>query len=79
MEIQSVLLNKKYFKNRKEAQRFIRKIKFRPTINPDPNPESKNLYRFRQIQPEKFVKNSFRTKKINDVISLVVGKLKKRP
>jgi hypothetical protein len=77
MNIQSVLLNKKYFKNRTEAKRYITKLGYKSTINPDPNPQSKNYYRFRQVQPHKFIKSSMRTKIINQKIRLIIGRLKK--
>ena len=37
---------------------------------------TKTSYRFRHLDPKLFVKKSFRTKKVNDSISLVFGKLK---
>jgi len=37
--------------------------------------ETETSYRFRAIPKTKFVKKSFRTKKINDNISMVFGKL----
>ena len=38
--------------------------------------ETKNSYRFRNIPKTKFYKNTLKTKKINENISLVYGKLK---
>ena len=37
--------------------------------------ETEKTYRFRNIPKTKFIKKSFRTKKINDNISLTFGKL----
>ena len=34
-----------------------------------------NSYRFRNIPKTKFIKKSFRTKKINEYLSLIYGKL----
>lgn len=38
--------------------------------------ETKTSYRFRNISKQKFIKKSFRTKKVNDNISIIFGKLK---
>lgn len=38
--------------------------------------ETESSYRFRNIPKTKFIKKSFRTKKINEYISLIYGKLK---
>jgi hypothetical protein len=38
--------------------------------------ETTNTYRFRNIPKTKFIKNSFRSKIINDTITLIYGKLK---
>jgi hypothetical protein len=37
--------------------------------------ETENSYRFRNIPKTKFIKSSFRTKKINDYITLTYGEL----
>jgi len=38
--------------------------------------ETTNQYRFRNISKQKFIKKSFRSKRINDQIVLVFGNLK---
>lgn len=38
--------------------------------------ETKTSYKFRNISKQKFIKESYRTKKINDKISLIFGELK---
>ena len=79
MIIQSVLLAKQMYRTRTEAKKWIGEHGFKTSITPDPNPESKNWWRFRQIQPEKFKSGSFRlvdTK--NDGVRLVMGLLSNR-
>lgn len=76
MNIQSVLLSKQLFRTRVIAKKWIGEHGFKTSINPDPNPESKNWWRFRQIQPEQFKVGSFRlvdTK--DDGVRFVMGRL----
>ena len=53
----------------KEAQNIIKKKKFF-------HRESKNQYRFRNIAKQKFEPRSFKSKKVNENLTLVFGKLK---
>lgn len=53
----------------KEAQHIIKKKKFF-------HRETKNEYRFRNLPKQKFESKSFKSKKVNDKITLVFGKLK---
>ena len=74
--IQSVLLNKNHFKSRTKASAHIRKHKWLVNV-PSDNKEDKTYYRYRQRQPTRFAKGSFKTKKINAYTSFIVGILKK--
>lgn len=76
--VQSVLLKKNHFGSRVKASAWIRKHDFKVSINPNPNKEDKTHYRYRQVQPGEFKPKSFRTKKINQHVSLIVGILKKK-
>jgi len=69
--LHSVLVNKSlpYEEAFKEAQHIIKKKKFF-------HRETKNQYRFRNIPKQKFEPKSFRSKKINENLTLVLGKLK---
>ena len=75
MNIQSILFRKETYHTRATAERWLRKHKYRAFFNPDPNPESKNWYRFRQKEPTAFKKDSFRIFKYNDSIHFVIGVL----
>ena len=74
--IQSVLLNKNHFKTRTNASKYIRKNKWAVNV-PSNNKEDKTYYRYRQRQPTRFAKGSFKTKKINAYTSFIIGILKK--
>jgi hypothetical protein len=79
VSIQTVLLKKDYFKNRTNASKWIRKNKYKITpTGANPNKQDKTHFRYRQRQPELFNKNSFRTKKINEYVSFVIGELNKK-
>ena len=70
--VQSVILKVNQFKGIKDAENWIVKNGFK-------NKKvdmTENLYRFRQIPPTKFKPNSFRTKKLSNRVSIVVGLLK---
>lgn len=76
MKIQSILFKKSIYHTRDTAIRWLRHHKYRTSISPDPNPESKNWFRFRQVQPNEFKPDSFRIYKYNDSIHFVIGVLK---
>ena len=80
MHIQSVLIHKKLFHTRDEAKKKVIDMGYKGSIHPDPNPESKSFYRFRQRQPSQFVHGSFRTIELpNDKdIHFIIGKLKSK-
>lgn len=61
----------------KDAKEKVKKMGFKVGVKP--NPQYKNFHSFRQIQPDKFVKNTFRVKVLkssNPRIIAIVGKLK---
>ena len=72
--VQAIRLSKKKYKTQKEAKEQALKMNYKVSIKP--NPQYKNYWSFRQIQPNKFNQDSFRYKVINPNISLIVGKLK---
>ena len=69
------------YKKRDDAKAYVIAQNFRGSITPDPNPESANLWRFRQIQPHEFVGGTFRTipYKKDKRVHLVVGHIKSQP
>ena len=75
MEVQSVLINKKYL-TKKKAEQWIKKNKYKlKKID-----ITDNLYRFRQQEPKLFNQSTFRMKVLkkdkngDPLIMLVVGK-----
>lgn len=72
LSIQSVRISKKLSK--KEADEIAKKMKLKMDVKP--NPQYKNYHAYRQIQPEKFKKGSYRMKKLNNNVMLVLGELK---
>ena len=81
MEVQSVVLPKSKYTldkaiNKVESMGY--KSQYRGKVaNQYKAGQTSNYWRFRQISPLKFEKDSFRTKKINDVF-LVVAKKKSK-
>ena len=80
LTVQSVILSKDKF-NLKEAEDKILKMGFNALyrnrkVNQYKAGETINFWRFRQISPLKFDKDSFKIKTLNKNIKLVVGKLK---
>ena len=67
MEVQSIRVSKKVSK--KEADEIVKKLGYK--INVKPNPQYKNFHSYRQIQPEKFKKGSFRVKKQGDLLFIL--------
>lgn len=69
-ELQVVIIKKEVDLDKaiKIAEEFIKKEK--PLMR-----ETKDSYRFRNIPKTKFKSTSFRTKKVNDKVSLVFGEL----
>jgi hypothetical protein len=66
-QIQSIILSKEVF-TKSEAKKWMKENKFKGKID-----ETENNYRFRLINPKKFVDGSFRTKKIKEGIQFVFG------
>ncbi len=80
LTVQSVILSKDKF-NLKEAEDKILKMGFNALyrnrkVDQYKAGETINFWRFRQISPLKFDKDSFKIKTLNKNIKLVVGKLK---
>lgn len=75
MNIQSIRIAKTI--SLKDAKEKVKKMGFKVGVKP--NPQYKNFHSFRQIQPDKFVKSTFRVKVLkssNPRIIAIVGKLK---
>lgn len=75
MEVQTIRVAKTVSK--KEATEIVKKLGYKTNIKP--NPQYLNFHSFRQIQPNKFIKDSFKYKELkkNPKIFLIIGKLKK--
>jgi hypothetical protein len=73
LTIQSVRINKKIPKT--EANRMIKEMGYKVTP-PDKknNPQYSNYHSYRQLDPNRFVPNSFRIKKLGDIL-FVLGLL----
>jgi hypothetical protein len=67
--VQSVVLTIDKFDGIKDAEKWIKKNGF----NGKKVDMTENLYRFRQLPPTKFKPKSFRTKKLSNRVSIVVG------
>tara|TARA_R100001460_G_scaffold27345_1_gene55114 strand:+ start:463 stop:690 length:228 start_codon:yes stop_codon:yes gene_type:complete len=72
LEVQTIRVSKTIPK--KQADLMVKKMGFK--LNVKPNPQYKNFHSYRQIQPSRFIRNSFRAKKINKDMFMIVGKLK---
>lgn len=78
--VQSVVVPKTY--SLEEAEKIVQKLGYNPLYRNKRVTEYKagisrtNYYGFRQQAVTKFDKESFRTKRINNKVYLVVGKLK---
>ena len=71
--LQSIRFNKTEW-TKVKAIDWLRKNNFKTSVKP--NPQYKNYIAFRQVQPEKFYKDSFRTKKLKNGIMMIVGNRK---
>lgn len=73
--VQSIRVNKSIPKM--EANKIVKKMGYKNTP-PDKikNPQYKNFHSYRQMNPNKFKKGSFRIKKISPTVLLVLGVLK---
>lgn len=74
MKIQTVRISKEIPK--KQADEIIKKMGLK--LNVKPNPQYKNFHSYRQIQPDKFRKDTFITKIITNKpkIFYIMGLLK---
>tara|TARA_R110002020_G_scaffold474331_4_gene705359 strand:+ start:567 stop:803 length:237 start_codon:yes stop_codon:yes gene_type:complete len=75
-KIQSVIIPKAKF-TEKSANEWIKKNKFTDKGKRIKNYKTTNHYRFRQAPPSHFDKNSFRTKKLDNGIKMIIGKTNK--
>lgn len=72
--VQTLILSKKRFKSAKAASKWVRDNGFKVhKID-----ETSTSYRFRQREPSKFIKGSFRTITLTTGVKAVVGRLKKK-
>lgn len=69
MYVQSILINKKKL-NKRQAIDYVKKMGYFPI---KPVHETLNYYRFRIYRPDVF--ESFITKRINDKVTIVFGKM----
>jgi|TARA_B100000427_G_scaffold312840_1_gene304680 hypothetical protein len=75
-KVQSVIIPKSKF-SEKEANDWIKKNNYSDKGTKIKNYSSTNYYRFRQLPPSHFEKNSFRTKKLKNGVDLIIGKFNK--
>tara|TARA_R110002072_G_C7820794_1_gene523340 strand:- start:258 stop:509 length:252 start_codon:yes stop_codon:yes gene_type:complete len=83
MEVQSVRLEKSKYSTLALAEQKIKSLGFSPkyrgkNMTQYKAGESIKFWRARQQPPSRFIEDSFRTKKLSDGITLIVGKLIKK-
>ena len=71
LKVQSIRVSKKIPKL--EANQIVKKMGYKVTPVSKNNPQYKNYHSYRQLDPNLFQKNSFRIKKINQDVFLVLG------
>jgi hypothetical protein len=81
MIVQSIVIPKNKY-TFTQAEKLVEKMGYNPkyknkNVKEYSAGQTKNYYRFRQLPPTQFIKDSFRTKKINDIF-LIVGDLKNK-
>ena len=74
MIVQSVILPKKKF-TEKQATTWVVSNKYTDKGKRIKNYKTTNFYRFRQLPPSHFIKNTFRTKILKSGIGIVYGKV----
>jgi hypothetical protein len=72
MVVQTLILSKSKFKSSKDAKKWVKNHGFKSSKID----ETSGSYRFRQIDPGRFDKDTFRTITITDGVKAVVGKKK---
>jgi hypothetical protein len=82
MEVQSVRLEKSKYPTLASAEKKVKSLGFNPkyrgkNMTQYKAGQSVNFWRARQKAPTRFIKGSFRTKKVSEGCSLILGKLKK--
>jgi len=73
MKVQSIILSKQYFVTLAAAKVWLRAHGFKTEVD-----EKQKTYRFRQIDPAKMSRGTFRTIEFAPGIKAVVGKMKPR-
>tara|TARA_S200002703_G_scaffold65493_2_gene56586 strand:+ start:18868 stop:19095 length:228 start_codon:yes stop_codon:yes gene_type:complete len=73
LSVQTVRVSRKIPKM--EANQIVKKMGYKVTPVGINNPQYKNYHSYRQLSPSKFKKGSFRVKKINSNVFLVLGNL----
>ena len=76
LEIQSVLIPKDKY-SLVQAAKWIANHHFKVSFYGKQVDETENYYRYRQMAPSRFVKNSFITIDFKDGVKLIKGELKK--
>ena len=71
LKVQSVRIRNNI--SRTEANKIIKKMGYKVTPISANNPQYKNFHSYRQINPNKFKKGSFRIKKLTKDLFLVLG------
>jgi hypothetical protein len=74
MDVQTVRVSKSISK--RDANKIVKELKYKVTPPAINNPQYKNFHSYRQRDPSKFIKSSFRTKQINKDVFIILGKLK---
>lgn len=69
--VQSVILSKDKYKTREQADKEIKKLGFKTKFYSKGVDETSQSWRYRQASPKRF--SEYKTKKVNDSISLVLG------
>ncbi len=77
-ELQTLILSKKEFPKKKDAETWIKKNNFKVSYMGKPVDEKENTFRFRQMAPSKFNEETYRTKTLKKGVKAVFGRLKKK-
>ena len=73
LKVQSVRVSKKFSK--KKADEIVRKMGYKVTPVNKNNPQYKNYHSYRQVEPKKFKKDSFRVRKLDSDVLHGLGSL----
>lgn len=75
LTLQTVLIPKDKY-TLEEAETWIKQNNYKVSFYGKKVDITENFYRFRQASPRKFIKNSYRTKKLENGVQIVFGKTK---